>query len=451
MARSKTIFACQNCGAQSPKWLGRCPECSQWNTYVEEVAEIEAKRAPLFEVPISTPKPLAEIAGEEGKHIPTGIAEFDRTLGGGYVPGGVTLLGGDPGIGKSTIIMQALARLSGTSDSILYISGEESAAQIKLRAERMDIGGNKLLVVTENCLERILEHVRKCKPTVLAIDSIQTMYTNDITSAPGTVSQVRESAAKLVTVCKSSAIAAFLIGHVTKDGSIAGPKVLEHMVDTVLYFEGERGHPYRILRTMKNRFGSTNEIGVFEMTGKGLVEVTNPSGLFLAERPHATPGSVVVTTLEGSRPVLLEIQALVAGSGLANPRRTSIGIETQRTSLLVAVLEKVVGVKLYDQDIFVNVAGGMRITEPASDLGVISAIHSSFLNRPVDGKAVLIGEVGLGGEIRAVMGIEARLKEAHKMGFTRAVVPKGNMKSPTPPKMEVVGCSNVEECLKLLS
>ncbi|MBT3182454.1 MAG: DNA repair protein RadA [Deltaproteobacteria bacterium] len=450
MPKQRTIFSCQNCGAQSPRWLGRCPECGKWNTYAEEALEIEAKRASITEAKISSPIPLHEISGDDGQHIPTGIDEFDRVLGSGYIPGGVVLIGGDPGIGKSTIIMQALAKLASNDQNCLYISGEESASQIKLRADRMNISNSGFSVLTENCVEKILEQTKKNKPSVIVIDSIQTMYTNDLTSAPGSIGQVRESAGKILSHAKASGTAAFLIGHVTKDGAIAGPKVLEHMVDTVLYFEGERGHAFRILRTMKNRFGSTNEIGVFEMTGKGLKEVPNPSGIFLAEKPKAAAGSVVVASLEGSRPVLLEVQALVTSSGFGTPRRTSIGVDGNRVALLVAVLEKIEGLELKGQDIFLNVAGGIKINEPASDLGVIAAINSSFKNQPLDHETVVIGEVGLAGEIRAVMGIETRLKEAEKMGFKRAIVPKSNLKTKFPSKLEIFGAPNVEECLKML-
>lgn len=334
MAKVKTLFCCQNCGAQAAKWLGRCPECGEWNTYVEEMPLAEAKREAMPSEANAQPVPISKIQIQDGKHIATGIEELDRVLGGGYVPGCLALIGGDPGIGKSTIVTQMLAKLVAQGKNILYISAEESAAQIKLRCERMNITSDKFFVLTENCLERIMEHARRNKPDVLVIDSIQTVYTNDIQSAPGTVSQVRECAAKLLTLAKGSTIATFLIGHVTKEGSIAGPKVLEHMVDTTLYFEGERGHPYRILRTIKNRFGSTNEIGVFEMTSDGLMEVKNPSNIFLAERATNASGSSIVPVLEGSRPMLLEIQALVSSSGLANPRRTALGIETARLNIL---------------------------------------------------------------------------------------------------------------------
>ncbi len=450
MAKPRTIYSCQNCGAQSPRWIGRCPECSQWNTYVEETLEQESRIPPPSRGSSSAPTLLGEIAGDDGKHVAIGIAELDRVLGSGYVPGGVALFGGDPGIGKSTIIMQALAKLSSQKRPVVYVSGEESPSQIRLRAERMGLGDSKIIVLAENCVERALAEIKKIAPSVVAIDSIQTMFTEEMPSSPGTVGQVRESAARILNFAKSTQTAAFLVGHVTKDGSIAGPKVLEHMVDTVLYFEGERGHSFRILRAIKNRFGSTNEIGVFEMTGKGLIEVPDPSGIFLAERPMDASGSAVTASLEGSRPVLLEVQALVSSSGFGTPRRTSLGIDNNRIALLVAVLEKVEGLELKTSDIFVNVAGGMRIAEPAADLGVIASLNSSFRNKPIDPHCVVIGEVGLTGEVRAVNGIELRLKEAKKMGFRRAIVPRSNLKAKMSFGMEVFGTSNVAECLKML-
>ncbi len=449
MAKQRTIFSCQNCGAQSPRWIGRCPECGNWNTYAEEAVEIEAKRPGIAEVG-NGPVTLDEISAAEGRHIPIGIDELDRTLGSGFIPGGITLLGGDPGIGKSTIVMQALSKVASSGKKVLYISGEESASQIKLRAERMGLDPKNFSVLIENCVEKIVEQLRKNKPSLIAIDSIQSMYKGDLPSGPGTISQVRESAAKILSFAKSAETAAFLVGHVTKEGSIAGPKVLEHMVDTVLYFEGERGHAFRILRTMKNRFGATNEIGVFEMTGEGLKEVPNPSGIFLAEKPKEVSGSVVVASLEGSRPMLLELQALVSASGFGTPRRTSIGVDGNRVALLTAVLEKCEGLELKGHDIFVNIAGGVRITEPAADLGVLAAINSSFRNRPIDHETVVIGEVGLAGEVRAVMGIESRIREAEKMGFRRAIVPRSNLKSKIATKMEIFAASNVEQCLKML-
>ena len=453
MPKPSTIFSCQNCGAQSPKWLGRCPECGQWNTFLEETAaeEVKPTRSTMAPTANFTPTPLPDISSDASEHRPVGIGELDRVLGGGLVPGSVTLIGGDPGIGKSTIVMQAFGAIAkGTAPSkVLYISGEESAPQIKMRAERLGINHAGIFVITENCLERLLEEIKKLKPSVIAVDSIQTIYSNNITSAPGTVSQVRESAGQLLYYSKANATATILVGHVTKDGSLAGPKVLEHMVDTVLYFEGERGHPFRLLRAVKNRFGSTNEIGVFEMTGAGLKEVLNPSSLFLAERPEGASGSVVVASLEGSRPVLVELQALVSPSGFAQPRRTAIGLDSGRVALLVAVLEKVVGFNLHDQDIFLNVAGGLKVNEPAVDLGTISAIASSFKMKPVDPHTLILGEVGLTGEVRAVAGIEMRLAEAFKMGFHRCVLPKSNTKTKPPKGMELMGVSTVEECLLL--
>lgn len=451
MAKVRTIFSCQNCGAQSAKWMGRCTECGQWNTFAEERLENSPpSTATLGGEYKTSPISLPDIPHEDGSHSPTGLDELDRVLGGGYISGSVTLIGGDPGIGKSTIILQALSAICKKGARCLYISGEESASQVKLRAARMGIKDENLLVVTENGVEKILAHIKDTKPAVVAIDSIQTVYTNEIQSAPGTVSQIRDCTGRLLYHSKATGIACFLVGHVTKDGSIAGPKVLEHMVDTVLYFEGERGHPFRILRTFKNRFGSTNEIGVFEMTGKGLMEVKNPSSIFLAERPPGAAGSVVVSSLEGSRPVLLEVQALVSGSGLANPRRTAIGVDSGRVALLVAVLEKVLGIHLSDQDIFINVAGGMKVSEPAIDLGVISAINSSFRNAAVDHETILIGEVGLAGEVRTVMGCDMRLKEAEKLGFKRAIVPKSNLKSKITSRMDVIGITSVEQCLGTL-
>ncbi len=455
MAKARTIFECQKCAAQFPKWLGRCTECGAWGSLVEEVVGVEAattKPSLVGIVSESRPTQLPDISNEDGRHQPAGMAEFDRVMGGGIVPGSLTLIGGDPGIGKSTLILQMFGAISQapSPSKLLYISGEESAPQIKQRAERLGVNAPQIYVITENCLEKIIEEIKKLKPSVVAVDSIQTIYSSAITSAPGTVSQIRESAGQLMLLSKGSGIATLLVGHVTKDGAIAGPKTLEHMVDTVLYFEGERGHPFRLLRAVKNRFGSTNEIGVFEMTGTGLNEVANPSRLFLAERPVNHPGSVVVSSLEGSRPVLVELQALVSSSGLANPRRTALGVDGNRLSLLVAVLDKIIGVQLHDQDIFVNVAGGMKVSEPAIDLGMVCAIHSSMLSKPIDPHTLLIGEVGLTGEVRAVSGLDVRVNEAHKMGFTRMIVPRSQSKQKVPKGMELMGVGTVEEALQLL-
>ncbi|MDO8526265.1 MAG: DNA repair protein RadA [Deltaproteobacteria bacterium] len=455
MSKSKTVYTCQNCGAQSPKWMGKCPDCNQWNSYVEETyaapSSGNAARAPLIDLNPTQPQPITEISAELGEHISINMPELDRVLGGGYVPGSAILIGGDPGIGKSTLILQTLKNLAQLNKKVLYASGEESAAQIKTRAERLDVHEKSLLVVTENCLERILEMIRKHKPDVIAIDSVQTIYSQNLASAPGTVSQVRECAGQIITTAKSTGMACLLVGHVTKDGSLAGPKVLEHMVDCVLYFESDQGHTFRILRSIKNRFGAANEIGVFEMTGEGLKEVSNPSQLFLSERSQNTAGSVVVSSLEGTRPLLLEIQALVTHSGLGTPRRTAIGVDNGRVALLVAVLEKVVGISLSDQDIFVNVAGGLKVTEPALDLGISMAIYSSFRNLPIDHKTVFIGEVGLTGEVRAVNLLDLRLKEAAKLGFAHCFTPQNKSQTKNNIEgLELHPVKTIEECLHQL-
>ncbi|MGE4231974.1 MAG: DNA repair protein RadA [Bacteriovoracia bacterium] len=447
----KNIFSCQNCGYQSPKWLGKCPDCNQWNTLVEE------KQVDLPKSRHSTaatrqesgkqhsPQKVSEIVFENEQRFKTKFQEFDRVLGGGIVPGSLVLIGGDPGIGKSTILMQAIESKAG---KILYVSGEESASQIKMRALRLGTNKNddSFFVLAENEIELIIAAVEKLKPQVLVIDSIQTIFSNQITSAPGSVSQVRECTGKLMMLAKGLGIATFVVGHVTKDGAIAGPKVLEHMVDTVLYFEGSSNHVYRILRTVKNRFGSTNEIGVFEMVESGLREVSNPSELFLQERPEGLPGTVVVSSQEGSRPILVEIQALVSGSELGMPRRTTLGVDHNKVSLLVAVLEKRLGVALYGHDIFVNVAGGFKINEPSADLGICAALLSSFQNKPIDFKTIYCGEVGLGGEIRRVSQVETRLSEAEKLGFQRAFVPKGNLSQLSKKfKIEIIGIDNLNQ------
>lgn len=450
MVKTRTIFSCQQCGAQAPKWLGRCPECGAWNSYIEEVEAPDTPRGMVSFAQETKPIRLDDIATDGGTHHPIGLPELDRVLGGGTVPGSLTLLGGDPGIGKSTIILQALTKIAAQGTTTLYVTGEESAAQVKMRATRLGLSSEQLYIMTENNLDRILAQIKALTPMSCAIDSIQTVYSSTITSAPGTVSQLREATAALLHATKGTGMATFLIGHVTKDGVLAGPKVLEHMVDTVLYFEGERGHPFRLLRAVKNRFGSTNEIGVFEMTAQGLKEVANPSLLFLAERPANAAGSVVVASLEGSRSVLVELQALVSRSSLANPRRTAIGVDTGRVALLVAVLEKVIGLTLYDHDIFLNVAGGLKVNEPAIDLGIVAAVASSFQSRPIDPHTLVIGEVGLTGEVRAVMGAEARLNEAMKMGFTRALLPKSHAKVKIPKGMELYSVANVEAALHLL-
>jgi DNA repair protein RadA/Sms len=452
MAKARIVYACQSCGYQSPKWLGRCPDCNQWNSLVEEKQERASH--PRGELSLGSredPSPIHEInIAEEGRAL-TGIDEFDRVLGGGLVPGSVILIGGDPGIGKSTLLLQAFAAISQQGLTCLYVSGEESQRQIKLRAERLGIAAPNLLILSETSLERILDHVKKIKPAVLVIDSIQTIFTSTLPSAPGSIAQVRESSGSVIVLAKKTGLTTFLIGHVTKDGAIAGPRVLEHMVDTVLYFEGERGHSFRILRAVKNRFGSTNEIGVFEMKEAGLKEVTNPSEIFLMERPLEVPGSAVVCSMEGTRPILVELQALVSRSFLAVPRRTTIGVDHNRVALLVAVLEKKMGAKLFDQDIFVNVAGGVHVDEPAVDLGVIAAVASSHKEKIIDPKTVFFGEVGLAGEIRGISQAEARVKEAGKLGFERCILPASNssqLAHINHPKLTAV--SSLAECWKLL-
>ncbi len=425
MRKERTIFVCQSCGYEAPKWLGRCPDCNEWSSFVEE-SRRKGGRSPLSSKrELTAPLPITQIAGGEEGRISTNIAEFDRVLGGGIVPGSVVLIGGDPGIGKSTLLIQASAAISGQT-RVLYISGEESARQTRMRGERLGVLTDNLFVLPETSLEEILRHIRSLLPSVVVIDSIQTIYTDQIPSAAGSVSQVREVASQFITLAKREGISIFLVGHVTKEGMIAGPRVLEHMVDCVLYFEGDSGHSFRILRAVKNRFGSVNEIGVFTMTQAGLEEVPNPSHLFLSERQHHTSGSVVVATIEGTRPILVEVQALVCSSSFGMPRRMATGIDANRMALLVAILEKRIGLHLQGEDVYLNVAGGMRITEPAGDLGVVVAIASSFKNTEIDPHTILIGEVGLGGEVRAVPQTEFRLKEAEKLGFRRALIPTSN-------------------------
>jgi len=429
--------------------MGRCPDCGQWNSMVEEVSE--PVRGQTRSSAMSRPESIDAITLATEMRLKTGLAEFDRTLGGGVVPGSLVLIGGDPGIGKSTLILQVLDRFAGNGYRALYLSGEESAQQIKLRAERLSVHSDSLYVVTGTSIEDFFEKLDSQKPDLVAVDSIQTFYTDAITSAPGSVGQVREVTSRLMTFAKNSEVPVFLIGHVTKDGAIAGPKVLEHMVDTVLYFEGDRGHVFRILRSVKNRYGSTNEIGVFEMKDTGLEEVGNPSRIFLEERPRAVSGSVVIPCLEGTRPLLVEIQALVGPSPLGMPRRTAVGVDHNRISLLVAVLGKRIGMELGDQDIFVNVAGGLKVDEPAADLGIVSAMMSSFLDRSVDRELVLFGEVGLAGEIRGVSRPDMRISEAKKLGFSRCILSRSNLEGAKPPRdMELTGIESVQELYDVL-
>ena len=416
---------------------------------------VEEKSSPVTRhsahAPVHKPQPLSSISGGKEKRITTGINELDRVLGGGIVDGSVILVGGDPGIGKSTLLIQMAANLSGKAGSVLYVSGEESPEQIKLRADRLSIHSDNIVLLSETNLEGIMHTAAAASPGLIIIDSIQTMYTEELTSAPGSVGQVRECAAKLMSFAKRSQIPLFIIGHVTKEGAIAGPRVLEHIVDTVLYFEGERGHAYRILRTVKNRFGPTDEIGVFQMTDSGLLPIENPSELFLSERPQNVSGSTVVASMEGTRPLLIELQALVSPTTFGMPRRTCIGVDFNRVNLLVAVLEKIAGLHLSGMDIFVNIVGGIKIVEPAVDMGVVAAVASSLREIPIHPRTVLFGEVGLSGEIRAVSQVDSRVKEAAKIGFERAILSKTNsVRLKDTHGLEITGVNNVEEFLEII-
>ncbi len=428
MAKPKTMFVCQTCGAQFPKWLGRCTGCDTWGSVVEEVGATEAGggRAAFGALGASKPQKLREVEGALVARGSSGIGELDRVLGGGVVPGSLVLVGGDPGIGKSTLLLQACDRIAAQGAAVLYVTGEESPRQTRMRFDRVGASAEALWLVAETSIERIEAHVAELKPRVLVVDSVQTLHTSEVQSAPGSVSQLRAVTARLMALAKGREVATFLVGHVTKDGAIAGPRVLEHMVDTVLYFEGRRGNAFRVLRAVKNRFGSTDEIGAFEMRDVGLVEVTNPSLLFLAERAAGASGSVVAASFEGTRPLLVEVQALVAPPAYGTGRRTAIGVESTRVALLLAVLEKKAGLDLAGSDVFVNVAGGLRLDEPAVDLAVVAALASSHIDRAVDPKTVLFGEVGLGGEVRAVTAVEARIAEARQLGFERVVLPRND-------------------------
>jgi DNA repair protein RadA/Sms len=448
----KVVFICQQCGHQSGKWLGRCPQCSAWGSLAEDlVYGATGPGDPPLPPRRSDPTPINRLRLQPQARRTTGMAEFDRVLGGSLVGGSVVLVGGDPGIGKSTLILQALDRLTADGAVALYVSGEESEAQIKLRAQRLGLASPTLFIATELCLENLLRMVEEVKPACLAVDSIQTLYTAALPAAPGSLPQVRETAFRLTQQAKLHGMAVFLIGHVTKEGTLAGPMVLEHLVDTVLYLEGDRSHAFRLLRTVKNRFGPTQELGVFEMQERGLVEVANPSAWFMAERSLETPGSTVIPSLEGSRPILVEIQALVSPSSLALPRRQAMGVDPGRVSLLVAVLEKRVGLHLGGQDLFVNVAGGVRLGEPAADLGVALALASSFLDRPVPQDTLVFGEIGLTGEVRAVSQPEVRLKEGAKLGFRRALLASRQVERLTEVAgLELVGVETLAAAIRAL-
>ena len=448
MAKSKTIYVCQECGHKLPRWEGKCPECNKWNSIVEElvVQPHKAVKSPLLK---EAPKPITEVDIEKEERLKTGISEFDRIMGGGIVSGSVILVGGEPGIGKSTLLLQVSNILSKEGANVLYVCGEESIKQTRLRADRLGTSSKYLYLVNETNLEMILEYMDKYSPKVVVIDSIQVLYRSDIASSPGSVSQVRECAAPLTSFAKANGVSIFLVGHVTKDGSIAGPRVLEHIVDTVLYFEGERHHNYRILRAVKNRFGSTNEIGIFEMSSSGLVEVENPSELFLMERPLDVSGSVVVPCIEGTRPILVELQALVTPTNFGLPRRMTTGLDYNRVALILAVLEKRVGLGLQAQDVFVNIAGGLKITEPSTDLGVAVAVYSSFKEIPVKRDQVVLGEIGLAGEVRGVTQVHNRILEAGRIGFKRCILSKGNLKGlKYKGDMDIIGVETVREAIE---
>jgi len=455
--KSKTVFACQECGAQSPKWLGRCAECGAWNSFVEERQAPEratagAAVAQRYSFAGATgPQLYAEIDTIVAERLSTGVDEFDRVLGGGVVPGSLVLIGGEPGIGKSTLLLQAAAHFAKAIGPVLYSSGEESEHQIKSRGERLGVEPAPLYILAETCLERILEEVARLRPAFIIVDSVQTVFSLKFQSAPGSIGQVREAATQLLFAAKGLNIPTFLVGHVTKDGALAGPKVLEHIVDTVLYFEGEKHHAHRVIRAVKNRFGAVSELGVFEMTGRGLKGVPNPSELFLAERRAGAPGSAVLCCVEGSRPLLVEVQALVSSSTYGNARRMASGIDQGRLSLLLAVLEKRAGANLAADDVYINVAGGIAVDEPAADLAIAGAVASSLRNRTIRPGTAVFGEVGLAGEVRGVSQAVLRVREAAQMGFTRCVVPDGNCApDDVPPGIELVGVKNVSEALDQL-
>ena len=453
MAKSKTMYVCGECGYTTPKWLGKCPDCGKWNTFAEEVQQPEVEEKKLKRAPGrgGMALPIGEIPDEAAARMSSGIGELDRVLGGGVVEGSMVLVGGDPGIGKSTLLTQLSANLSARGDKVLYVSGEESMRQIKLRATRLGADGSGFYVLAENDVSIIEERMLAIQPRAMVIDSIQTMYRTDISSAPGSVSQVRECAAHIMRLAKMNDCAVFLVGHVTKEGAIAGPRVLEHMVDAVLYFEGDRSSQYRLLRAVKNRFGSVNELGMFEMTGEGMREVTNASETLLSERAHDASGCVVMCAMEGTRPLLTDVQALVTPTVFGNPRRMSSGIEVGRLFLLLAVLEKRAALTLYNQDVYITIAGGMTLTEPAADLAVCAAVASSSRNLMLGPDWAVMGEVGLAGELRAVPHAERRLSECMRLGFQNVILPKSNLRGIRVPEgMNAIGAETLFDALKLL-
>ena len=454
MAKSVTKYVCQSCGYSSLRWLGKCPECASWNTFVEEIAytdkrKISSKPKNIVDLKITNLAKISDIDIKEDKRTKTGIDELDRVLGGGIVAGSVVLVGGDPGIGKSTLMMQLSDKIK--NKIILYVSGEESQKQIKLRCERLGFANDDFYILSETSLEIIAAIVDKLKPDIVIIDSIQTIYRNELESSPGSVSQLRESTAAVIQIAKAKNISFFLIGHITKEGVIAGPKVLEHMVDTVLQFEGERTHAYRVLRAVKNRFGSTNEIGIFEMTGAGLLEVKNPSQVFLSERSRGISGSSVSASMEGTRPILIEVQALVSSSGYSVPQRTATGFDYKRLAILIAVLEKKIGIHLSKFDVFLNIAGGIKIDEPSIDLAAAMSICSSFKDYSIESDMLILGEIGLSGEIRAISFADRRIQEAVKLGFRKIVLPKSNLKNfKQNGALEYIPVESIHDAVKLI-
>lgn len=451
MAKEKQVFYCKDCGYESAKWLGQCPGCRAWNTFVEEKITVGAAKRTLAKKDAVAPTGILQVVTADESRIKTNIKELDRVLGGGIVKGSLVLVGGDPGIGKSTILLQMCRNLVHTGTNILYISGEESLSQIKMRAERIGHFEKDMLLLCDNDMDNISEAIQKNKPEVVVIDSIQTMVVDEISSAPGTVTQVREVTARLMQLSKQNNIAIFIVGHVTKEGTVAGPRTLEHMVDSVLYFEGDRSNGFRILRGVKNRFGSTNEIGVFNMSEKGLDEVENPSQLMLNGRPEGVSGSVVVSSIEGTRPILVELQALVCRTNFNMPRRTSVGVDFNRVNLIMAVMEKRAGLNLWEFDAYVSIAGGMKINDPAIDLGIACAIYSSMNNKALGDNVMIVGEIGLAGEIRGVTDITTRVKEAAKLGFTTCIIPKSNYdKEMDSFGVKIIPVSTLAETLSLI-
>lgn len=454
MVKARSRYVCQNCGKQTPRYFGRCPNCGEFNSMIEEVVETarpnaaKGMAAQRIALPATAPQRLGDVRNEQFQRLHVASSEFNRVMGGGVVPGSITLIGGDPGIGKTTLLMQIATGLANSAGRVLYVSGEESTSQIKLRADRMGLHADELFLLTETNLNDIMEHINRLDPLVLIVDSIQTVYSEESESSPGSVSQVRECASRLQMLAKTSGVSVFLIGHVTKEGALAGPRVLEHIVDTVLYLEGDPFQAYRLLRSVKNRFGATSEVGVFEMAGIGMVEVPNPSEAFLAERALNAPGTAIAVTMEGTRPLLVEIQALTSPTSFSNPRRTPNGVDMNRLLLIGAVLSKRMGLKLFEQDVFVNVVGGMRVDEPASDLAMAAAIASSYFDVLIAPDLAIIGEVGLTGELRTVAHLPARLNEASKLGFKRVLIPRLRRKLPdVPPDLKLIEARNIGEAL----